>query len=42
MCESRVATGFRAACHHVKGKCGIKQKVDTHLAAMMSHVPLIT
>ena len=25
---TRVATGFRAGCHHVKGKCDIKQKVD--------------
>ena len=21
---TKVATGFRAGCHHVKGKCGIK------------------
>ena len=27
MCvATRVATGFRAGCHHAKGKCGIKQK----------------
>ena len=23
---TRVATGFRAGCHHVKCKCGVKQK----------------
>ena len=23
---TRVAIGFRAGCHHAKGKCGIKQK----------------
>ena len=25
---TRVATGFRAGCHHVKDKCRIKQNVD--------------
>ena len=42
MCvATRVATGFRAGCHHAKGKCGITQKKIKKTLNITLHQSLI-